>query len=142
MAINVGAFIAPLVCGTLGELYGWHYGFGAAGIGMLVGIVIYLSGRKYLPADSEKIEKGEKPTLQEGDGRTIASIFALFLIAALFWTAQTQVWNTYPLWIRDRVDRAFFDTSVPITWFQALDSLAVLTLAPFVLWLWRVQCKR
>ncbi|MBL4836141.1 MAG: peptide MFS transporter [Kordiimonadaceae bacterium] len=142
MSINVGAFLAPLVCGTLGELYGWHYGFGAAGIGMLVGIVIYLSGRKYLPADSEKIEKGEKPTLQEGDGRTIASIFALFLIAALFWTAQTQVWNTYPLWIRDRVDRAFFDTSVPITWFQALDSLAVLLLAPFVLWLWRVQSNR
>ena len=52
MAINVGAFLAPLVCGTLGELYGWHYGFGAAGVGMLVGIAIYLQGRDYLPADN------------------------------------------------------------------------------------------
>jgi POT family proton-dependent oligopeptide transporter len=46
LAINVGAFVAPLVCGTLGELYGWHYGFGVAGIGMLVGIAIYMSGRE------------------------------------------------------------------------------------------------
>ena len=52
MAINVGAFVAPLVCGTLGELFGWHYGFAAAGVGMLVGIGIYLSGARYLPADN------------------------------------------------------------------------------------------
>jgi POT family proton-dependent oligopeptide transporter len=50
MGINLGAFLAPLVCGYLGERVGWHYGFGAAGVGMLVGLVIYLWGReKYLP---------------------------------------------------------------------------------------------
>lgn len=45
VGINIGGFLAPLICGTLGELYGWHYGFGAAGIGMLAGLLIYLSGR-------------------------------------------------------------------------------------------------
>lgn len=142
MAINVGAFTAPLICGTLGELYGWHYGFGAAGIGMLVSIAIYIAGRHHLPPDSEKIAKGDRPKLQEGDGKTIMGIFALFIVAALFWTAQSQVWNTYPLWIRDRIDRALLGFEVPITWFQALDSLAVLVLAPFVLWLWRKQSAR
>jgi POT family proton-dependent oligopeptide transporter len=55
--VNLGAFFAPLVCGTLGELYGWHYGFGAAGIGMCVGLAIYLAGSRYLPARSAGIAR-------------------------------------------------------------------------------------
>ena len=47
--INGGVIVAPLIAGTLGEVYGWHYGFGAAGVGMLISLVIYLSGRKWLP---------------------------------------------------------------------------------------------
>src|SRR5258708_989876 len=49
VGINVGGFLAPLICGTLGETYGWHYGFGAAGVGMLAGLAIYLAGGRYLP---------------------------------------------------------------------------------------------
>ena len=51
VGINLGAFLAPFVCGTLGEAYGWHYGFAAAGIGMLLSLVIYLGGRRYLPVE-------------------------------------------------------------------------------------------
>jgi POT family proton-dependent oligopeptide transporter len=142
MSINVGAFLAPLVCGTLGELYGWHYGFGAAGIGMLVGIAIYLSGRAHLPADVAVDPRAERPKLQPGDGRVIASLLGVLAITSLFWTAQTQVWNTYPLWVRDRVDRQLFDLTIPVTWFQSLDSLAVLVFAPVVIWFWRWQSQR
>jgi len=46
MGINIGAFVAPLLCGWLGETYGWHYGFGLAGIGMLVGLFFFWSGIK------------------------------------------------------------------------------------------------
>ena len=127
MSINVGAFLAPLVCGTLGELYGWHYGFGAAGVGMLIGIAIYLQGRDYLPVDNVAA-RGERVKLQAGDGRTIAALLSVLAITGLFWTAQTQVWNTYPLWIRDHVDRELFGVAIPVTWFQSLDSLAVLVL--------------
>jgi POT family proton-dependent oligopeptide transporter len=49
--INAAVIVAPLVTGTLGEKAGWHYGFGAAGVGMILGLVIYLSGRKWLPAE-------------------------------------------------------------------------------------------
>lgn len=141
MSINVGAFIAPLVCGTLGELYGWHYGFGAAGVGMLVGIAIYLQGRDHLPVDNVAA-KGERVKLQPGDGRIIAALLTVLAITGLFWTAQTQVWNTYPLWIRDRVDRELFGLTIPVTWFQSLDSLAVLVFAPAVIWFWRRQSRR
>src|SRR5947208_9890249 len=57
--INAGVIISPLIAGTLGEVYGWHWGFGAAGVGMLIGLTIYLSGRKYLPPDSPVVEEKE-----------------------------------------------------------------------------------
>ncbi len=139
VAINTGAFVAPLICGTLGEIYGWHYGFGAAGIGMLIGIGIYIRGRKYLPADVKNQIRAEKLRLRAGDLKIVFALLVLMLIMALYWTGQTQVWNTYPLWVKDRVDRSLFDLTVPVTWFQSLDSLAVLIFAPLVLWYWRHQ---
>ena len=52
VGINLGAFLAPLICGTLGELFGWHWGFSAAGVGMLLGLLIYWSGSRYLPSQT------------------------------------------------------------------------------------------
>src|SRR5207237_10896013 len=56
VGLNLGAFLAPFVCGSLGELYGWHYGFGAAGLGMLSGLVIYLGGQKYQPIEPPPVD--------------------------------------------------------------------------------------
>lgn len=82
-SINVGAFIAPLVCGTLGEVYGWHYGFGAAGIGMMIGLAVYLSGRSHLPVDT--VEKSDaRPRLQKGDGVVILSILVMLALTSLY----------------------------------------------------------
>lgn len=142
LAINVGAAVAPLICGTLGELYGWHYGFGAAGIGMLIGLVIYIAGRNHLPADPV-VDKHAAPTrLSASDKRAIAGLLVVLAISILFWTAQAQVWNTYVLWVQDRLDRSFLGLTVPVTWFQSLDSFAVLALAPLMLWFWRAQARR
>jgi POT family proton-dependent oligopeptide transporter len=68
VGINLGAFIAPLVCGTLGELWGWHYGFAAAGVGMLLGLVIYLLGQKHLPKDRLALTR-EVPTVNAQDAQ-------------------------------------------------------------------------
>jgi len=141
-SINVGAFVAPLVCGTLGELYSWHYGFAAAGIGMLISTAIYVSGARYLPPDVDVQHREKPPALQPGDGRAIVALLVVLGITALFWTAQAQVWNTYPLWLRDFVDRGVSDMTIPVTWFQSLDSLAVLVFAPAIVLFWRAQNKR
>ena len=53
IAINVSVIAAPLVSGTLGEKVGWHYGFGAAGVMMVVGVLIFLKGKDHLPADED-----------------------------------------------------------------------------------------
>src|SRR5262252_619595 len=57
VGINIGAFLAPLVCGTLGERVGWHYGFGAAGVGMFIGLAIYLAGSSHQPPDPLLVKK-------------------------------------------------------------------------------------
>jgi POT family proton-dependent oligopeptide transporter len=141
-AINIGAFLAPLVCGTLGELYSWHYGFAAAGVGMLIGMTIYIAGARYLPPEKLARHREQGPGLQAGDGRVLVALLVLLAITSLFWTAQAQVWNVYPLWLRDYVDRGAFGTTVPVTWFQSLDSLTVLLLAPVLVVFWRSQGKR
>jgi len=141
-AINVGATTAPLVCGTLGELYGWHYGFGAAGIGMLVSILIYIAGYKHMPPENPALAEGERPKLVSGDGRVLLALMVVLSITALFWIAQAQVWNIYPVWLRDHVDRSVFGWDIPVTWFQSLDAGAVLILAPATIYLWRKQAQR
>lgn len=141
LAVNLGAFVAPLVCGTLGELYGWHYGFTVAGIGMAIGLGVYLSGRAYLPADPPRLQAQRAPLSRPERGAVFGILIVLALVT-LFWVAQTQVWNSYPLWLRDRLDRGIFGMDVPITWFQSLDALLVLALAPLLMGLWRRQGER
>src|SRR5438477_4104809 len=78
--INGGVIAAPLIAGTLGEIYGWHWGFGAAGVGMLIGLTIYLMGRKYLPPDSpvvEKVGQSEKTKLTRRDKLAIVALLIL-----------------------------------------------------------------
>jgi len=142
LGIKVGAFIAPLICGTLGELYGWHLGFGVAGVGMLIALAIYISGRKYLPPDSLSKRDNAPASLQKGDGKVILAILLFVAITALYWTAQTQVWNTYPLWVKESVARGVGNFIIPVTWFQSLDALSVLLFAPLVLALWRRQAAK
>ncbi len=77
-AINVGAFTAPLVCGTLGELYSWHYGFAVAGFGMLISIGIYLAGSRYLPSEQLGRLREKGPRLQRGDGRILFAMGCAF----------------------------------------------------------------
>lgn len=141
LGVNLGAFLGPLVCGTLGEIYGWHYGFTAAGVGMAAGLLVYLSGRRWLPDDARRGQR-EAVQLRQGDGRIIATLLLILALTTLFWISQSQVWDTYPLWLRDRLDRLVFGHLVPVTWFQALDSLLVLVMAPVVLAFWRLQAAR
>src|SRR6202048_4540050 len=78
--INAGVIAAPLIAGTLGEIYGWHYGFGAAGVGMLIGLTIYLSGRKWLPPDSPVVEKHDRAAKTPLTHRERIAIIALLVL--------------------------------------------------------------
>ncbi len=82
VGINVGAFLAPLVCGTLGEEAGWHYGFDAAGVGMMIALAIYLYALPMLPPDEmHKVKAAglDKKPLDRSEWRAILALIALFL---------------------------------------------------------------
>ena len=66
VGVNLGAFIAPLICGTLGQVVGWHWGFGAAGVGMLLGLVIYLLNQDKLPHEPAPPRRAQAPAALAG----------------------------------------------------------------------------
>src|SRR5215467_11800360 len=110
VGINLGAFLAPLVCGTLGEELGWHYGFTAAGVGMTIALAIYLYAlNSYtLPPDEYQRSKatGEyRGPLDRIERRAVVSIVLLFLPTTLFWATYEQQGNTIALWADDYTDR-------------------------------------
>ena len=110
VGINVGGFLAPLICGTLGELYGWHWGFGAAGVGMLAGLLIYVLGGKYLP-EQARVEKSTPAarcaaTPAASYRTTFILLFAVIISVTVFRGAYEQVGNTVALWADVGIDRA------------------------------------
>ena len=137
VGINIGGFLAPLICGTLGELYGWHYGFGAAGIGMLAGLVIYLSGQRYLPVEAPRRTDNPKSPGFSGFGRdTLIVLLAIALSVTVFRGAYEQVGNTVALWADSGVDRTVSGFDVPMTWFISLNPLFVILMTPPLLAYW------
>jgi POT family proton-dependent oligopeptide transporter len=139
--LNTGAFVAPLITGTLQVKFGWHYGFGFAGVGMLAGLLIYRVGRKYVPADLPRRAVIADP-LTAGDRRVIFFMVLMLPLLTAFWVAQSQIWNTYNLWARDHLNLTLGAHRLPVPWLQAIDSLAAVVFVPPMLRFWRWQHSR
>ncbi|HEY3778541.1 MAG TPA: peptide MFS transporter [Rhizomicrobium sp.] len=140
--VNLGAFIAPLVTGALGQAYGWHAGFAFAGFGMLFGLMIYLAGRRELPRETLRGPRAACAALSSHERRAVLLLLGLVPVATLFWIAQSQVWNTYNLWVRDHIQLRFGHWTMPVPWLQSLDGLAPFVCIPLVLLFWRWQARR
>jgi POT family proton-dependent oligopeptide transporter len=149
VGINVGAFLAPLVCGTLGEEAGWHYGFAAAGVGMLIGLGIYLYALPLLPPDElqkARVAHLERKPLDRDEWRGIVALLVLFVPNTLFWATFEQMGNTIILWADSSTDRTIslfgLSTQIPTTWFLAFDPFMIFAFTPFVVALWAWQAAR
>lgn len=141
--VNFGGFLAPLICGALGEYYGWHYGFAAAGVGMLVGLMIFICGRKYLPATGGRREATQLPDeRRQSLGSTFLLLLGFAIAVTVFRGSYEQVGNTVALWSDTGVDRSLGSFTIPMTWFQALNPLLVLVFTPLLLAYWRSRAAR
>ncbi|WP_304176120.1 peptide MFS transporter [Phenylobacterium aquaticum] len=140
--VNLGAFIAPLLTGALGQAYGWHVAFGFAGVGMLTGLIVYVSGQKLLPQARPRGRHIPRERLDRDGWKMVGFLVLLTPVGAGFWVAQSQVWNTYNLWVRDHVELRFGSWTMPVPWLQSLDGLAPFILLPPMLWLWAWQRAR
>lgn len=144
VAVNTGLFVAPLVSGTVAAIWGWHAGFAVAGLGMLVGLVVYLAGARLLPDQAPRTPSAtrESRVAAPGDRRKVVGLLCVWPFIALFWATQAQIWNVYSLWVRDHVDLEVGSLTVPVPWFQSLDGLTGVIFVPLVLAIWRWQAAR
>jgi POT family proton-dependent oligopeptide transporter len=143
--INGGVIAAPLIAGTLGEKVGWHYGFGCAGVGMLLGLAIYLSGRKYLPQDEPGVgenKKAEKKPLTSREKAAILALLALLPVMLIAVIGNQQIFNAYLVWAENTANLVFFGTRMPTTWLITLDSVLSVTFLALAVVFWRVWSKR
>jgi POT family proton-dependent oligopeptide transporter len=149
VGINIGAFLAPLVCGTLGEKAGWHYGFAAAGVGMLIGLSIYLYALPLLPEDElhrARTSPAVRKPLGRNEGRAVIALLVLFLPTALFFGTYEQTGNSIALWADTYTDRTIsvfgWSGQIPTTWFQAFNPFMIFAFTPFIVALWTRQAAR
>lgn len=145
MGVNLGAFLAPFICGTLGETLGWHYGFSAAGIGMVIGLCIYTMGQKFLiQEDASKLyptPDEAEPTASSFSARV--SMFLLLIISVvIFRGAYEQMGNTIALWTYEDINRMVGGFVIPATWFQSLNPLLIFLLTPTIVSLWTRMSRR
>jgi POT family proton-dependent oligopeptide transporter len=146
VGINLGAFLAPLVCGTLGEKLGWHYGFAAAGVGMTIGLAIYLLAAPALPPTEVRGRAHAGEPFGRVEWRALGALLLLALPVTFFWATYEQQGNTITLWASDHTDRifnlVFWSFEIPTTWFQALNPFLIFAFTPIILALWRRQAGR
>jgi POT family proton-dependent oligopeptide transporter len=140
-AINFGAVAGPLLCGYLGDRYGWHVGFGTAALFMLGALAVYLSGYRYLPARVErKAERGATPLTQD-DRRTVTALIGVMAITVLAYIAYYQLSNVLPIWIQANADLNAGGFRIPIEWFYSIDPLVSILSVPFLFALWDRQSR-
>jgi POT family proton-dependent oligopeptide transporter len=145
VGINLGAFLAPFVCGSLGEHYGWHWGFMAAGVGMVLALLIYLAGLRYLPAESQGVVAAKPSSTTPAPARfeRFALLFGIMAVVVIFRGAYEQIGNTIALWTDSGVDRHVTAAwSIPMTWFQSLDPLLIFLLTPLLVAYWTRRAKQ
>jgi len=159
MGINLGALLAPLVAGTLGEVVGWHWGFGAAAVGMLAGLFCYqllrprhladigLAPRELAARNAAQGAGAAEPVEAASDPppRVVWQRIAVILILAcvgnvVFWTAFEQAGSSLNVFAKNSTDRfvggLFGSEGFPASWYQSVNPLAILIFAPVFAWLW------
>jgi POT family proton-dependent oligopeptide transporter len=141
--INIGAVGGPLATGAIGQTYGWHAGFALAAALIIVALIVYLAGSRYLPDyRAARAEKAALPALtSEEKVRTwcLAGVIALLIPVNL---AYPMIWNIGVVWVDQHVNLTSPFGTVPASWFNSVDSFASIIVAPFLVALWGWQARR
>ena len=144
--INIGAVAGPLACGLLAQIYGWHYGFGLAGVMMLVAAAVYFAGLRHFAEDRSAavnaVAKEEAAPLNGAEWKMVAMVAAIMFIIMFQFLAYDQMYNVGMIWAANNVALDTGLGTVPVPWFASADALAAVLVVPFLIALWRAQAKR
>jgi POT family proton-dependent oligopeptide transporter len=148
LGINLAGIVTPLVVGTLGEKVGWHYGFGAAGAGMLLALIIYLSGRRYLPPDNVSALKASatksvpRKPFTRAEWLSLLALVLLIPVLAFAIVPNNQIFNAYLVWGDQRFDLVFFGFRIPTTYLTSIDAITSISFLAIVALFYRWYGKR
>ncbi len=142
IGINTGAFLASITVAIVAAEYGWHYGFGLAGLGMLLGQLVFIYGQSYLKGVGEKLKveqvdtakgKANKPLTSQEKDRIVVLLIS-FLIVIVFWAAFEQAGGLMNIYANNKTDRMLWwiGYEVPAGVFQSLNSLYIMLFGTLV----------
>jgi len=141
IAINASVIIAPLVSGTLGEKIGWHWGFGTAGVVMVLGLIIYLWGKQWLPEDNVRPAAGEaaapREKLTKNDWTRTIALLMLIPVMAISLLTNQEIFNAYLVWGDEQFQLTFSGTTLPTSWLITLDATLSFAMLVAVAWFWK-----
>ncbi|NQY07612.1 MAG: peptide MFS transporter, partial [Flavobacteriaceae bacterium] len=149
IGINLGAFFGALAVGAVAAKYGWHTGFGLAGIGMALGQLVYMFGLKYLQGvgdflgkkDSPDKELMKKPLTNKEKDRMLV-MFLSFLIIIVFWGAFEQAGGLMSLYTEQKTNRELsfalplIGNTVPAAMFQSINAFFIIVFGTAIGWFW------
>ncbi|MEZ4913867.1 MAG: peptide MFS transporter [Chitinophagales bacterium] len=144
IGINVGAFLASIIVGYVGEKVGWHYGFGLAAIGMTLGLIQYIMGQKYLKdvgnflgaSENEEEKAAMNRPLTKVEKDRVVVLLISFLLVIIFWGAFEQAGGLMNLYAKQNTNRMLLGFEVPATWFQSLNAMFIVFLGTSVAAYW------
>ena len=149
MGINVGALIAPLLTGWIATVYGYRYGFLVAGIGMFLGLLVYqFLGKRFLgdlcmlPQKAQLKEDGGEKTLTEAEKDRIKVIFVFALFSVFFFAGFEQAGSSMTLYTDRYIDRNVAGFEIPTAWFQSVNPLFIVLIAPLLTSVWNMLAAR
>ena len=156
IGINIGAFLASITVGLVAYYYGWHYGFGLAGIGMLIGQLVFMWGLKFLKGVgefsggnevSEEVKAAAKRPLSKIEKDRVAVLLISFLIVVVFWGAFEQAGGLMNLYTDAKVDRTIglsWLEEIPAAVFQSLNAGYIIIFGTVIgaYWIRRKRKKR
>jgi len=138
--INAGVILASPIAGTLGQEVGWHWGFGCAGVVMVLGMAIYLFGRRHLPRE-ELVKPRDEPALREplnrDDWLCILYIAILIPVLAIALLTNMQIFNVYLTWGDQHFSLELFGVTFPSSWLVTIDSIVSVTFLVLVAAFWK-----
>jgi POT family proton-dependent oligopeptide transporter len=139
LGVTTTVIFSPIICGALAQRFAWHWGFAAAGIGMLVGLGLYLAGLAWFPAPrrAARVPRAARARLVAGEARAVLALVLLLPALALAMLGNQEIFNAYLIWGDATYNLVFFGTVMPVSWLISLDAFLGAGIAVLVLMFWR-----
>jgi len=144
MGIQLAVIISPVICGYLSQRVEWHLGFVAAGVGMVLGLAIYLAGRRNFPPEPimKKGHSQDRPPLTARDRKVVLLLVALLPVLALSIIGNQEIFDAYLVWGERSFQTVLWGFNMPITWIVSMDAFVSAVTMVMVISFWRWYGKR